>query len=221
MNCPNWLRIGALVALTSLLAACGGGGENASPTPSTAELRTPSDATGISTSGELRSSSTATSTVAPLLAAPGDAGTLAVTPLALGAAASLGSDFNGDGKSDIVWRQVSTGRAILYLMNGGTLLSSIELGGNTDWSAVATGDFNGDGKADILWRQASTGNVLLNLMNSGTVLGSFVLGGNTEWVVAGVADFDGDGRSDILWRQVSTGRVIMYLMNGGSVLATD
>ena len=135
-------------------------------------------------------------------------------------ALAASSDFNGDGNSDIVWRQVSTGRAILYLMNGGTLLSSLELGGNTDWSAVATGDFNGDGKADILWRQASTGNVLQNLMNTGTVLASTVLGGNTDWVVAGVADLNGDGKSDILWRQVSTGRVIMYLMNGGSVLST-
>jgi hypothetical protein len=34
------------------------------------------------------------------------------------------SDFNGDGKSDILWRQASTGVVSMWLMNGGVIQSS-------------------------------------------------------------------------------------------------
>jgi hypothetical protein len=43
-------------------------------------------------------------------------------------------DFNGDGKTDILWRQNGTGNTVIWLLNGGTLLSSV--GGwtvTTDW----------------------------------------------------------------------------------------
>ncbi len=46
-------------------------------------------------------------------------------------------DFNGDGKTDIVWRQTSTGTTYLWLMNGGQMVASPYLGGSLDW-AVST-----------------------------------------------------------------------------------
>ena len=69
--------------------------------------------------------------------------------------ASLGSslrcDFNGDGKTDILWRNESTGQNVVWLMNGTTYSNYAELMQVTDtnWEIVGTGDFNGDGKTDI------------------------------------------------------------------------
>ena len=92
-------------------------------------------------------------------------------------------DFNGDGKTDILWRNSLTGTVYENLMNGTTVIGSGFLGGdNTLWSVVGTGDFNGDGKTDILWRNSQSGQVYENLMNGTTVIGGGGLGGdNTYW----------------------------------------
>ena len=80
-------------------------------------------------------------------------------------------DFNGDGKSDILWRD-SSGTSPIWLMNGAT--SILQAGGlgnvGTNWVVAQTGDFNGDGKSDILWRDTSAGNVAMWYMNGTAVL---------------------------------------------------
>ena len=80
-------------------------------------------------------------------------------------------DFNGDGKSDIAWRDTS-GNVAIWEMNGTTVLNPNTAGvGNvaTTWSIVGTGDFNGDGTWDILWLDTN-GNVAIWEMNGTTVL---------------------------------------------------
>ena len=64
-------------------------------------------------------------------------------------------DFNGDGKSDILWRNTS-GTVAAWLMNGGAVAQSAALATlPANFSVVGQHDFNGDGKADILWRDRS------------------------------------------------------------------
>ena len=78
------------------------------------------------------------------------------------------SDFNGDGKADIL-RRDSAGNVSIWLMNGSQL--SVKSPWPTygpGWSIVGSGDFNGDGKADILWRDAY-GTVAIWLMDGATV----------------------------------------------------
>jgi hypothetical protein len=64
-------------------------------------------------------------------------------------------DFNGDGRDDILWRNVD-GRMTDWLGNGSGGYSSNAV--NTyhavsfDWQVHSIGDFNGDGRDDILWR---------------------------------------------------------------------
>ena len=61
-------------------------------------------------------------------------------------------DFNGDGKSDILWRN-DAGTVAIWNMNDGTVLSGNSPGSMpADWHIANTGDYNGDGKSDILWR---------------------------------------------------------------------
>ena len=76
-------------------------------------------------------------------------------------------DFNGDGKSDIVWRDTS-GNTAIWLMNGAAVLSAGGLGNvPTTWSIALTGDYDGDGKSDLLWRDTS-GNTAIWFMNGTT-----------------------------------------------------
>jgi hypothetical protein len=66
-------------------------------------------------------------------------------------------DFNGDGYSDILWRD-NSGNMAIWEMQGSTILNanSAGLGGvATTWSIVGQHDFNGDGYADMLWHDTS------------------------------------------------------------------
>jgi hypothetical protein len=131
-------------------------------------------------------------------------------------------DFNGDCKSDILWRNSVTGGVITWLMNGATFASSGSVGSpSSEWTIQGVGDFNGDGKADILWRNSTTGEVIIWLMNGTTITSSGSPGSpSSEWTIQGVGDFNGDGKSDILWRNSSTGGVIIWLMNGTTLASS-
>lgn len=125
-------------------------------------------------------------------------------------------DFNGDGKSDVLWRDAA-GDIGSWLANGSTILTTGVLGSVTaNWSVVGQRDFNGDGFADILWRDTA-GNVGMWLMNGNKVASASVLGNvPTNWSVAGTGDFNGDGYGDILWRDTS-GNVGIWFMKGTTV----
>jgi Ca2+-binding RTX toxin-like protein len=117
-------------------------------------------------------------------------------------------DFDGDGRSDILWRN-DNGALTDWLgqANGGFVANdaaALIYNIPTSWKVAGVGDFNGDGRSDILWR--NDGGALTNWL--GQVNGGFAANDAnaliydipTSWKVAGVADFNGDGRGDILWR---------------------
>src|SRR5882762_8188712 len=123
-------------------------------------------------------------------------------------------DFDGDCKSDIVWRNSATGENFIWLMNGRTIVSQGNLTTVDDpaWQVQGIGDFDGDGKADILWRNALTGENSIWLMNGWTIAAQGLVNtvDDPAWQVKGIGDFDGDGRADILWRNSRTGENYLY-----------
>ena len=75
-------------------------------------------------------------------------------------------DFNGDGKSDILW-QNTDGTAAIWLMNGmnATAVGAVgPFNPGPSWHIEGTGDYDGDGRSDILW-QADDGTPAIWLMN--------------------------------------------------------
>src|SRR6266513_189705 len=132
-------------------------------------------------------------------------------------------DVDGDCKSDIVWRNSTTGQNNLWLMNGLTISSQGLLTTMADpaWQIQGVGDFDGDGRADILWRNLSTGENSIWLMNGLTIAaqGSINVLPDQALQVKGIGDFDGDGRADILWRNASTGENSIWLMYGLTIAA--
>ncbi len=127
-------------------------------------------------------------------------------------------DSNGDGLSDIVWRNGTS--IAVWLMSG----AQIELAAATGsapaaWSIVGQRDFNGDGTYDLLWRDTG-GDVAIWFMIGTQVFSTASLGNvGTAWGVVGTADFNGDGKGDILWQDTS-GNMAVWLMNGASILST-
>jgi subtilisin family serine protease len=133
--------------------------------------------------------------------------------------ASRLGDFNGDGRSDLLFRRTD-GQISQYLMNGFQFIAINLLGSvGTDFTLVAAADFNGDGNADMLFRRASDGMLSLYLLAGSQLLAAQLLGAiGTEWDLAGAADFNGDGRADLLFRRKSDGMLSLYLMNGFQIL---
>jgi hypothetical protein len=147
--------------------------------------------------------------------------------LTVGAAAAPSThpidDFNGDGRSDILFRNDNGNMSDwLGLANGGFQDNAANAFTNvpTSWHMAGTGDFNGDGRVDILWRN-DNGNMTdwLGLANGGFQDNAANAFTNvpTAWQVAGVGDFNGDGHADILWRNTTTGDMSDWLglSNGG------
>jgi hypothetical protein len=135
-------------------------------------------------------------------------------------ASQLG-DFNGDGRSDMLFRQDGNGSLLLYLMNGFQVLGAQVIGQiGLDWRLAGVRDVNGDGRADMLFHRTD-GTLLLYLMNGTQVLGATVIGQlGTDWRFQGLADFNGDGRTDMLFRRTD-GTLLLYLMNGFQVLGAQ
>jgi PA14 domain/Bacterial toxin 44/Putative amidase domain/FG-GAP-like repeat len=128
------------------------------------------------------------------------------------------TDFNGDGRTDIFWRNAATGENLIWQMNGNIHSGDLKVDRFADlnWKVVGTGDFDGDGRTDLLWRNMATGENLVWRMNGGTHLGDLKIDKITGpgWQIVGAADFDGDGKTDIVWRNGVTGENLIWKMNG-------
>lgn len=111
-------------------------------------------------------------------------------------------DWNGDGASDIVWRN-QNGAVSLWTGKGAGFQQSafnITSVGN-DWTIAGTGDLNGDGKGDLLWRNADGS--ISSWLSTGSGFQQnayFHVSVGTSWKVEGLGDFNGDTKADILWR---------------------
>jgi len=131
-------------------------------------------------------------------------------------------DFDGDGKSDILWRHAARGEVWEWPMDGTAPVSEtlVRTVSDTDWEIRGLGDQTGDGKADILWRNKTTGQIYLWPMDGTTVLSeTYVATVDLAYDIVGTGDYNGDGKSDMLWRHMTTGAVWIWLMNGTTPLS--
>jgi uncharacterized repeat protein (TIGR01451 family) len=134
-------------------------------------------------------------------------------------------DFDGDGKSDILWQytetqvdSVAVGDMAAWFLNGSTFKSATYLTpqrlSDDTWGLVGAGDVDGDGKPDLLWRRKTDGSLAVWYMNGTSATTGGPLNppalGDLTWVVAAIADFNDDGRPDILWRNVSGTLAVWY-----------
>ena len=80
-------------------------------------------------------------------------------------------DFNGDGRTDLLWYNRSSGDTAAWLMSGDTYTLAVynNVPVSSQWSIESFGDFNGDGKTDLFWYKRDTGETSAWLMNGGKV----------------------------------------------------
>lgn len=132
------------------------------------------------------------------------------------------SDFNGDGKSDLVLQNSSTSGITVWLMNGTGPATGAQIAAPVGWAPVATGDVDGDGHADVIVRNTASGQVSVYLMGAdGLTTKGFnnLASPTTQYQVITTADFNRDGTDDIVLQNTVTGVVSLWLMRAGTILS--
>ncbi|WP_437873865.1 FG-GAP repeat domain-containing protein [Sorangium sp. So ce363] len=136
----------------------------------------------------------------------------------------LQGDFNGDGMTDVLWVDTTSGSLAVWLMNGTQVLwPGPELPGlsGSGWRPIKPGDMNGDGLRDVIWNNSDRGSLAVWLMNGTQVLRPVpeLPGPSGDgWNAISVADFNRDGLPDVPWYNSGRNSISVWLMNGTQVL---
>jgi VCBS repeat-containing protein len=134
-------------------------------------------------------------------------------------------DFDGDGKSDLLFLNDATHGVAVWQMNGTQVASAAQVGtinAADGWRFADTGDFNGDGKTDLLFLNDTSHGVAIWQMN-GTQIASAAQVGTINaadgWHFVDTADFSGDGKTDLLFLNDTTHGVAVWQMDGPQITA--
>jgi autotransporter-associated beta strand protein len=149
------------------------------------------------------------------------------------AALSYPGDLNGDGFTDILWRDSSNGDVTVWLMgeDGKPQLNgpptpaddAVTRGerpgvtGRLQWQVAGLSDANANGKADVIWKDARNNRLATWLMDGAGITQAIPenKGLQTVWRAVSPGDLNGDKMADVVWRNEASGEVRAWLMQAG------
>jgi hypothetical protein len=138
----------------------------------------------------------------------------------------LGSDFNGDRGTDLLWRHEGSGQISVWYMNRVQLSSGASTNPGThplNWKVVGTGAFRPVPGWELLWWDQTTGNLQvweMSQANRVNLSGTTPAGvADNNWHPVATGDFNADGKSDIVWRHAVSGQIAMWMMDGYTLLS--
>jgi hypothetical protein len=111
-------------------------------------------------------------------------------------------NFNGDDKSDIVWRNNQTGENAIWYMNGNNMISSefITRVEDQNWDIKAAGDLDGNGIDELVWRNRETGENAIWTKRDGQWKGHFTTQVQDQnWKIVGIAGCGANNSNALIW----------------------
>ena len=187
------------------------------------ELICDRDRNGIVSSSEILAVSNNQGAVGELISAVLNPGTyyLRVSTSREGACYRLNLSAVFDLKTDLVWRNYTTGDNAVWQVNNNSIESAAFLTQVADpnWKIEGVADFNQDQQADLVWRNYATGENAVWLMNNNVIESAVFLTqvADPNWKIEGVADFNQDQQADLVWRNYATGENAVWLMNNHAI----
>ena len=127
-------------------------------------------------------------------------------------------DADGDGTTDLVWRD-SLGRYRVWLMEKGQPERRYSIPQIAGLEVVGGDDFDGDGKGDVIWWNGASNTYAVGILSGASVVGTANLPFGRGDRVSATKDADGDGKADILWCSPD-GRAFVSFMDGLRTLRT-
>jgi FG-GAP-like repeat len=133
-------------------------------------------------------------------------------------------DFNGDGRTDVLWHQPTAGTLSVWMMDNMTATSASDVDvsnpESSGWKVVSTGDMDGDGRTDIVWYNAGLGQLSFWLMNGVNVRTTRqpTTTASSGWLPFGTGDFNKDGAADVIWFNASLRQVSVWYLDQNSTL---
>lgn len=149
------------------------------------------------------------------------------SPLSANWKLSASGDFNHDNQPDLLWRNTSSQKLVVWTLSGTTKVGSVtptpDQAADANWSVAAALDFNNDSNRDLLWYNASSGKVVLWRMDANLVRlsGNFTSpdsAGSSSWKVVAGGDY-GLGpagvfnANDVVWRNSASGKFVVWHMD--------
>ncbi len=133
-------------------------------------------------------------------------------------------DFQGNGKSELIWHRASDGLTELQFQNG-VAPTALSMPTNNSfgatWNIAAIGDFDDSGRSSLLWRRQSDGLAEIQFLNGSQGIGGGVITNNPfdlSWNIVATGDLNGDSKSDLVWQRASDGTTEIQFLNGAQAI---
>lgn len=137
------------------------------------------------------------------------------------------ADFNGDSKPDLLWRNNSTQKIVVWTLNGtawkGSIVPVPDQAVDANWRVVGALDYNADGDTDLLWYNPYSGKIVFWFMDRfvARITGQFANppnAGDNNWQVLAAGDYGVGaggtaGTKDLVWRNATSGKYVVWFMD--------
>jgi hypothetical protein len=122
------------------------------------------------------------------------------------------NDVDGDGDTDMMWRNDARTDLASWLMDGHERVGAQGYRVGPQWNIIASGDFNGDGARDLVWSDGRDMQLWQRYGDGyqGWQMPAFPIG----YRVVAAGDIDGDGNADLLWRDADNTVLALWTMDG-------
>ncbi len=139
-----------------------------------------------------------------------------------GGGSKVPGDFNGDGNSDLLFQNSTTGNLRVWLMNRTKPFENAPVpdGGDANQVAVGTHDFDGDNQTDVLTWDPRSGELTIWYMDGTQLLHKSTLPFRIDdYSPVSILDFNRDGSPDILFQSQKGNDILVALMQGETLIA--
>ncbi|CAA6813118.1 MAG: Unknown protein [uncultured Sulfurovum sp.] len=128
---------------------------------------------------------------------------------------ALESDFNGDGRLDVLVKNINNGRVNAWLNSDAETSNHYLKTLSSEVSIVNIADINGDGKSDVILKNEENRRVNAWISTTGQSTNQYLKTLSSTVEIVDVADINGDGKDDIIVKNNDNRRVNAWLSTDG------